>query len=88
MNVRFTEEGLEQYIYWQTQDRKTLKKINKLIQDIQRNGLTVGIGKPEPLKHLKGFSRHIDDANRLVYAEIEGDPNTFEIISCIGHYEK
>jgi toxin YoeB len=87
VKVRFTEEGLEQYIYWQSQDRKTLAKINKLIQDIQRNGLSVGIGKPEPLKHMKGFSRRIDDANRLVYAGIEGDSSTFEIISCIGHYE-
>lgn len=47
----FTEKGLEHYLYWQVQDRKTLKKINSLIDDIKRNGVLHGIGKPEPLKH-------------------------------------
>ena len=72
--------------YWQTQDKKTLKKINELIKDIQRNGLMNGIGKPEPLKHKKGYSRRIDDKNRLVYIGLS-DGNV-EIISCKGHYNE
>lgn len=55
----FDKEAWAEYIYWQTQDRKTLKKINALIADIQRNGVMKGIGKPEPLKHRPGYSRHI-----------------------------
>ena len=59
----FTEKAMEQYIYWQTQDRKTLKKINSLITDIKRNGALRGIGKPELLKHdkLGLYSRRIDE---------------------------
>ena len=65
----FTEKGWEHYLYWQTQDRKTLKKVNSLIADIKRNGALQGIGKPELLKHGKSglYSRRIDEANRLVY---------------------
>ena len=68
MNKVFTKNGWEDYIYWQTQDKKTLKRINTLIEDISRNGHE-GIGKPEPLKgNLSGYwSRRIDDKNRLVY---------------------
>ena len=66
--VSFTMNGLEDYIYWQTQDKRTLKKINQLIRDIIRNGYT-GIGHPEPLKeNLSGYwSREIDEKNRLLY---------------------
>ena len=73
------------YIYWQTQDKKTLKRINNLIKDTERNPFE-GIGKPEPLKgNLSGFwSRHIDDTNRFVY-RINNDK--LEILSCRGHYE-
>ena len=83
----FTEKGWEHYLYWQTQDRKTLKKINSIIEDIKRNGAMQGIGKPEPLKHGKSglYSRRIDDANRLVY-NIDELQN-IRIISCKGHYE-
>jgi toxin YoeB len=84
-NVSFTLEGLDDYIYWQTQDQRTLKKINKLIEDIIRNG-NEGIGHPEPLKHdLSGkWSREIDKKNRLVYRLKEnGD---LEIHHCKGHY--
>ena len=68
------EEAWEDYLYWQTQDKKTIKRINLLVKDIERNGLENGIGKPEPLKeNLSGFwSRRIDDVNRLVY-RIEND---------------
>lgn len=61
--------GWEDYLYWQTQDRKTLKRINTLIEDIRRDDPFEGIGKPEPLKHVLAgaWSRRIDEANRLVY---------------------
>jgi len=85
-NVTFDSTGLEHYIHWQTEDRKTLKKINKLIEDIKRNGEHVGIGHPEPLKYgLSGkWSRTIDDKNRLVYKVIGMN---LEIYSCKGHYD-
>lgn len=78
------DEAWEDYLYWQTQDKKTLKRINALILDIDRNGYT-GIGKPEPLKgNLSGYwSRRIDDVNRLVY-RIQGD--RIEILQCRTHY--
>lgn len=78
------EDAWEDYLYWQTEDRKTLKRINQLIKDIERNG-NVGIGKPEPLKgDLSGFwSREIDKKNRLVY-RIEKDE--IQIIQCRTHY--
>lgn len=80
------EKAWEDYLYWQTQDKKTLKRINSLIQDIERNPFE-GIGKPEPLKHdLAGFwSRRIDDLNRIVY-KISND--VLEIAQCRTHYEK
>lgn len=67
--LAWTPQGWEDYLYWQTQDRKTLKRINTLIEDILRDDPFEGIGKPEPLKHaLAGaWSRRIDEANRLVY---------------------
>jgi toxin YoeB len=72
------------YLYWQGQDKRALKKINQLIQDIERNG-NEGIGKPEPLKgNLAGWwSRRIDGVNRLVY-RVQND--TCEIAQCRGHY--
>lgn len=81
----FSDRAWEEYCYWQTQDKKTLKKINQLLLDIKRNGFT-GIGKPEPLKdNLSGFwSRRIDDANRLVYKITN---NYIEIVQCKGHYD-
>jgi toxin YoeB len=83
-DVIFHAKAFKEYMEWQTEDRKTLKKINDLIKDIQRNGLIQGIGKPEQLKHLKAYSRHIDDANRLIYS---ADKNqNLHIIACKGHY--
>ena len=83
--IVFTPNAWEDYLYWQTEDRKTLKRINKLLNDIIRHG-NEGIGKPEPLKgNLTGYwSRRIDDTNRLVY-KIE-DENIY-IIACRYHYE-
>jgi toxin YoeB len=83
-NLKFTDEAWESYIYWQTQDKKTLKRINDLIQAAQRDPF-VGVGKPEALKHsLSGYwSRRIDETNRLVY-EVHDDE--LIIISCRHHY--
>jgi toxin YoeB len=81
----FDPDAFKEYIEWQTEDRKTLKKINALIVDIQRNGLMKGIGKPELLKHLKAYSRHIDEANRLIYSADE--KQNLRIIACKGHYQ-
>lgn len=66
------------------QDKKTIKKINDLIKDIERNGLSGGTGHPEPLKYRKAWSRRIDHENRLVYNIVDG---SLWIISCKGHYE-
>ena len=78
------DEAWEDYLYWQKQDKQTLKKINDLIKDSERNGYS-GLGKPEPLKgDFSGFwSKRIDDKNRFVY-RIVGD--VLEILSCKGHY--
>ena len=85
MHKIWFDEAWIDYIYWQTQDKKTLKRINSLIKDTERNPFE-GIGKPEPLKgDLSGFwSRRIDDTNRFVY-RINNDK--LEILSCRGHYE-
>lgn len=82
--LSFSENAWQEYLYWQAQDKKTIKRINQLLQDIHRNGYT-GIGKPEPLKgDLSGFwSRRIDDTNRLVYRLSD---DLIEIIQCKGHY--
>lgn len=85
MRVTFTENALAEYISWQPEDKKTLKRINLIIQDIQRNGFMSGVGKAEPLKGRKAFSRRIDDKNRLVY--IGNDEYDLIILSCKGHYE-
>jgi len=82
--LSWTDDAWDDYLYWQAQDRKTLKRINKLINDVKRYPLK-GIGKPESLKeNLSGFwSRRIDDTNRLVYAV---DDHVITIISCRYHY--
>ncbi|MCW8092126.1 Txe/YoeB family addiction module toxin [Alteromonas sp. ASW11-130] len=82
--LSWTDEAWDSYVYWQTQDKKTLKRINKLIADVKRSAFA-GIGKPESLKeNLSGFwSGRIDDSNRLVYAV---DDTAITIISCRYHY--
>ncbi len=84
MRKVFSADAWEDYLYWETQDRKTLKRVNALIRDIERDPFT-GIGKPEPLRFgLAGcWSRRIDAANRLVYT-IEGED--LIILSCKDHY--
>lgn len=82
--LSWTDEAWKDYLYWQNQDKKKLRRINKLIAETARNPFT-GIGKPEALKeNLSGFwSRRIDDTNRLVYAV---DDMAITIISCRYHY--
>lgn len=83
---QFTEQAWNEYMYWHAQDKKTLKKINKLILDIMRNGAFNGEGKPERLKgdFSSYFSRHINHKDRLVYRILEDD--IIEIYSCKDHY--
>lgn len=85
MGLLWEDRAWEDYLYWQTQDKKTIKRINNIIRDIQRSTFD-GIGKPEPLKgELAGlWSRRIDDINRIVYYEKE---NVIYIVSCKGHYD-
>lgn len=82
--LTWTDTAWNDYLYWQTQDKKTIKRINKLIKECMRNPFE-GIGKPEPLKeNLSGlWSRRIDDAHRLVYRV---EDNYLTIISCRYHY--
>ena len=84
LKVLWTPHAWNDYVWWQFEDRKTLKRINALIADIQRNG-NEGIGKPEPLRYeYTGFwSRRIDGRNRLVYRITE---DTVEIVACRFHY--
>ena len=83
--IIWSDDAWEDYLYWQTQDKKTLKRINALIKDIKRNGVMDGIGKPEALTgNLFGeFSRRIDDKNRLVYHMEDG---RLFIVNCRTHY--
>ena len=78
-------DAWKDYLHWQTQDKKILKRINQLIKDASRNPFE-GLGKPEPLKgNLSGFwSRRIDEEHRLIYVAEE---ETLLIISCRGHYD-
>ena len=81
----WSDRAWEDYLYWQTGDKKTLKKINDLLKDIERNPYS-GIGKPEPLRGtLSGcWSRRIDDANRIVY-RVEDEH--LVLLQCKGHYD-
>ena len=85
LDLHFLPEGWEDYLYWQTQDKKTLRRINMLIKDIQRSPFE-GIGKPEPLKgNYQGWwSRRIDEMNRIVY---KAEANQIVIAQCKTHYE-
>jgi len=84
MNKRWDDRAWEEYLAWQSEDKKTLKRINALIKDIERNGVAKGIGKPEKLLYRDGWSRRIDVKNRLLY-DIDSQGYLY-IISCKGHY--
>ena len=81
----FDERGWEDLFYWIHEDRKIADKIYKLLNDIENNGAAKGIGKPEKLKYREGWSRRIDEKNRLVYDVDEKD--IIHVYSCKGHYE-
>lgn len=85
MKVVFSARGWDDYLWWQQQDRKLLKRINQLIRDVMRNG-NEGIGKPEPLKHgFQGYwSRRINDEHRLVYKLVDDE---VRVAACRYHYE-
>lgn len=85
MTKLWYDRAWEEYLYWQTQDKRTLKKINRLIADIERNGYAC-IGKPEPLKdNLSGYwSVRIDEKNRIVFRIVDGK---LEIMQCGAHYD-
>jgi toxin YoeB len=84
MNLLFTPESWEDYLYWQKNDKKLLRRINELIKDVRRSPFE-GIGKPEPLRYqLQGcWSRRIDQEHRIVY---EIDDDLIKIIACRFHY--
>lgn len=86
MNIAFTPTAWMQYVEWQSEDKKVVKRINELIKSIDRDGLLEGIGKPEPLKYRKVCSRRITDEHRLVY-NFDQNKNLI-IFSCKGHYEE
>ena len=83
-SLSFMPQAWDDYLFWQTQDKKTLKRINQLLQAIVRNSFS-GVGKPEPLRNDKTgyWSRRIDEANRIVYKDTG---NSIVIISCRHHY--
>ena len=85
-NISFSPTGWDEYLHWQMQDKKTLRRINQLLKDIRRSPFD-GIGKPKPLRYCEGYwSRRIDEKNRLVYA-VSGEGDII-VLSCRGHYEK
>ena len=85
MNNIFSEEAWDEYIEWQIKDKTMVRKINELIKDINRNGISNVKGKPEPLKYRKAWSTRITQEHRLVYNFDEN--KNLVIISCKGHYE-
>jgi len=84
MIKRWHDVAWDDYLYWQTQDKKTLKKVNEILKDIERNPFN-GIGKPEPLKdNLSGcWSRQINSKDRIIYRVHEGE---IELLTCRSHY--
>jgi toxin YoeB len=84
MQIQFSQEAWNQYLDWQKRDRRAIKRINDLLEDIGRGGHQ-GIGKPEPLKgNFSGlWSRRIDEKHRLVY-RVDGE--ILQIMQCMGHY--
>ncbi|MCM1525414.1 MAG: Txe/YoeB family addiction module toxin [Ruminococcus sp.] len=83
--IVFTDQAWEEYLCWQNEDKKTVKRINALLKDISRSSFE-GLGKPEPLKHNSHgkWSRRIDDKNRLVYSIEKGETIIYQ---CKGHYD-
>lgn len=85
----WSDRAWAEYLCWIADDKSKAKKINELLKSIERDGVSEGIGKPEPLKNRNGeWSRRIDQEHRLVYSvEILNGQSTILIVSCKGHYE-
>ena len=83
-SITFSPDAWAQFMNWQSEEKKTFNRINKLLQELQRDGAEQGIGKAELLRKIKGMSKRIDDTNRLVYT---GDNDSIVVLSCRGHYE-
>lgn len=85
MNKTFSDRAFDDYLFWQSVDKKILRKINSLLKSIEREGAMKGEGKPEKLSYRKNdYSRRIDKANRLVYEIVD---DTIVVKSCRGHYD-
>ena len=86
MKISFDEQAWADYQWWQVQDRRMVKRLNAIIEDIARNGNDFGIGKPEALKHsLRGYwSRRINEEHRIVYRVVDDE---VQILVCRYHYE-
>ena len=84
MRKLWGDEAWEEYLQWQSSDKKIIARINKLIKSIEREGTLEGIGRPEPLRYRNGFSRRITDEHRLIYDVEDG---SLYIYSCKGHYD-
>jgi len=86
MYKKWSDEAWDDYLDWQEEDKKTLKKINELIKSIERDGESKGIGKPEALKGKRSgfYSRRIDEKNRLIYRVVD---DAIEIVTCREHYD-
>ena len=83
MTIEFLDEAWNEYVGWQSEDKKTLKRINSLIKSIQRDGIDLGLGKPERLKYQAGWSRRINSKDRLVYTVKD---ERLIIVACKNHY--
>lgn len=82
--IIFSEKAWDDYLYWQTQDRRTLKKINGLLKDIGRHPFE-GEGKPEKLRGMDNlWSRRVNDKDRLIYMAEE---ESILVVQCRGHYD-
>ncbi len=84
MRKLWGDEAWDDYLYWQANNKKVAGKINDLIKSIEREGTMKGLGKPEPLRYRKGYSRRITEEDRLTYDVADG---ILYIYSCRGHYE-
>jgi toxin YoeB len=84
MRKLWSDEAWEDYLYWQANDKKLIKKINELLKSIERDGVMQGKGKPEPLRYRKGYSRRITDEHRLIY---EVEDGILYVYACKGHYD-
>lgn len=84
MKKLWSDDAWNEYLYWLSNNIKYVDKINALLKSIERDGVMKGLGKPEALRHTRGFSRRISEEDRLAYDVVDG---VIQIYSCKGHYE-